>query len=432
MTIKQKITVFLTILFISVIGNAFLTYKLEQYSQDKAQWVQRTNNIILTMKIYLMSMKDAETGQRGYLLTQNSKYLEPYHTGIKNIKEYYQKLMVLTQDKSNKKLLTDIQLLEIKKITELQKTIDLTNNGHLSDALFIVKEDSGKIFMDQIRELSFKFLDREKQLLNEHKNEFIVSRTMILTLIAVSVTFFTMLALFTILFLNKTLFEPMRLLLNSTKKVEKGEQIDIGDITTQDEMGYLLSSFYKMNEKVVQREISLKHKVSHDELTQLLNRESLYEYMGKAIQKAKQDSTKVAILFLDLNKFKEVNDTLGHKAGDFLLIEASKIFLNSVRSSDKVFRIGGDEFLIMLDNISEIHQIDTVVTKILNTLKTPVMYQNKELFISTSVGIAIFPDNGNSADELLKASDIAMYSAKKDQTLQYKYFNLSMLKRESD
>jgi diguanylate cyclase (GGDEF)-like protein len=228
------------------------------------------------------------------------------------------------------------------------------------------------------------------------------------------------------LFLNRTLFEPMRLLLNSTHKIEHGEQIDIKDITTQDEMGYLLSSFYKMNEKVIQREATLTHKVSHDELTKLLNRESLYSSMDKAIENSKNNNSKIAVLFLDLNKFKAINDTLGHKVGDFLLIEAAKVFTKFTRSSDKVFRIGGDEFLILLENITDVSQVDIVINKILEALKIPVIYQDKELIISTSIGIAIFPDNGTTPDELVKASDVAMYAAKKDTTINYKYFDTFM------
>ena len=432
MTIKQKITLFLSILFISVIGNAFLTYKLEQYSQDKAKWVKHTNEVITHMREYLSGMQDSETAQRGYLLTKNTIYLEPYHYGSLKVEEHYNELLKLTLDKPNQILLTEMKKLKIRKFNELQITIQLTNDGKFTEALSIVNKNSGKLIMDSLRKKSTKFLNKELQILNQHENEFIELRTRIVTLIAISVTFFTMLALFTMLFLNRTLFEPISLLLNSTKKVEKGEQIDIGDITTQDEMGYLLSSFYKMNEKVVKREACLTHKVSHDELTKLLNRESLYSSIDSAIESSKENNSKVAILFLDLNKFKMINDTLGHKAGDFLLIEASKVFTKSLRNSDKVFRIGGDEFLILLENITDISQVDTVIHKIFNTLKTPVVYQGKELIISTSIGIAIFPEDGKSPDELVKASDIAMYTAKKEIDLSYKYFDVSMLKRKSD
>jgi len=428
MTIKSKVTFFLSILFAVVIGNSFFTYKLEQYAQDKVTNINHTNEVIINMKEYLMSMKDAETGQRGYLLTQNPKYLEPYHNGIANAKDISNTLMKVTLNTESRALLEEIKKLEILKYKELQKTINLANNNKLQEALIIVNDDSGKRIMDNIRKKSAKFLDKEIDLLNDSKMEFTILRTRIITLISVSVTFFIMMSLFTILFLNRTLFEPMKLLLNSTHKVENGEQIDIDDITTQDEMGYLLSSFYKMNEKVMQRESCLTHIAQHDELTDLKNRVNLYSCMDTAILNAKVTNRKIAILFLDLDKFKQINDTLGHEAGDLLLVEASKIFAKNIRSTDSVFRLGGDEFLILLEDITDVSQVDRVITKIFDAIQTPLQYKDKEMQISVSIGVAIFPEDGSSPDELVKASDIAMYAAKNDTDIKYKYFDTSMLK----
>ena len=428
MTIKSKVTFFLSILFAVVIGNSFFTYKLEQYAQDKTTNINHTNEVIINMKEYLMSIKDAETGQRGYLLTQNPKYLEPYHNGIANAKDISNTLMKLTLNVESKALLEEIKKLEILKYKELQETINLANDNKLQEALIIVNDDSGKRIMDNIRKKSGKFLDKEMDLLNDSKMEFTILRTRIITLISVSVTFFIMMSLFTILFLNRTLFEPMKLLLNSTHKVENGEQIDIQDITTQDEMGYLLSSFYKMNEKVIQRESCLTHIAHHDELTNLKNRVNLYSCMDTAILNAKATDKKIAVLFLDLDKFKQINDTLGHEAGDLLLVEASKIFSANIRSSDSVFRLGGDEFLILLEDITDISQVDRIITQIFDAIKTPIHYKDDEMQISVSIGVAIFPEDGSSPDELVKASDIAMYAAKNNTDIKYKYFDTSLLK----
>ena len=428
MTIKSKVTFFLSILFAVVIGNSFFTYKLEQYSQEKVSSINHANKVIINMKEYLMSMRDAETGQRGYLLTQNPKYLEPYHNGIANAKDISNTLMKLTLNDESKALLKEIKQLEILKYQELQRTIKLANEDKLQEALTIVNDDSGKRIMDNIRKKSAKFLDKEMDLLNDNKMEFTILRTRIITLISVSVTFFIMMSLFTILFLNRTLFEPMKLLLNSTHKVENGEQIDIQDITTQDEMGYLLSSFYKMNEKVIQRENCLTHIAHHDELTDLKNRVNLYSSMDTAIVKAKKTNKKIAILFLDLDKFKQINDSLGHEAGDLLLVEASKIFSTNIRSTDSVFRLGGDEFLILLEDITDVSQVDKVIRKIFDAIKTPIEYKDKKMQISVSIGVAIFPEDGTSPDELVKASDVAMYVAKNDNDIKYKYFDTSMLK----
>jgi len=432
MTIRSKLTLFLTILFATVMGNSYFTYNLEQYSQEKIQRIEHTSKIIMNMKEYLMAMQDAETGQRGYLLTQNSKYLEPYHNGMSDSKDRYIILHKLIDDATNKNILKEIKKLEIKKYNELQETINLVNKNKLKEALVIVKGESGKNIMDNIRKRTDQLLLRETDLLNEHKLQFTILRTRTVTLITVSVTFFIMMALFTVLFLNRTLFEPMKLLLNSTKKIEDGKEIDISDITTQDEMGYLLSSFYKMNKKVVQRENKLIHTANHDELTNLQNRVTLYECIDKAIENSKKHDTKVAVLFLDLDKFKDINDTLGHEAGDLLLVEASKIFTKNVRSTDSVFRIGGDEFLILLEDITSVSQVNIIINKILRAIRTPISYKGADIQIAVSIGVAIFPEDGTTPDELVKASDIAMYAAKKDLDVNYKFFDTKMLKRQSD
>ena len=115
-------------------------------------------------------------------------------------------------------------------------------------------------------------------------------------------------------------------------------------------------------------------------------------------------------MFIDLNKFKLINDTLGHEAGDFLLKEAANRFKNAIRTDDIVFRLGGDEFLILITNVMNNSQVKEVITKIFESIKTPVNYNGKPIDISASIGIAMFPKNGETPEELMKAADAAMYA----------------------
>jgi len=132
-------------------------------------------------------------------------------------------------------------------------------------------------------------------------------------------------------------------------------------------------------------------------------------------------------LFIDLNKFKLINDTLGHEAGDFLLKEAANRFKNAIRTDDIVFRLGGDEFLILITNVMNNSQVKEVITKIFESIKTPVNYNGKPIDISASIGIAMFPKNGETPEELMKAADAAMYAAKQDKDSHYKFFDTAML-----
>ena len=248
----------------------------------------------------------------------------------------------------------------------------------------------------------------------------------------VELTFIILFSLLAWVIISKSFFEPLKLLVNSTKKVESGEKIDIKEITTQDEMGYLIANFYKMHEKIIEREEYLSHIATHDTLTSLLNREKLYEYLDTSLQNANDTNTQTYVLFMDLNKFKIINDTFGHEAGDLMLQTAAKRFKSILREEDELFRIGGDEFLIVIQNIIEQSQIDAIIKKLLDTTIEPINYSTHKMKLSVSIGISSYPDTANNKEELIKSADIAMYEAKKNRKEHFLYFDKSMMRRESD
>jgi len=429
MKIQTKLTIFLSVIFLSVLTNTLFTFQLEKFSQEKSDSVFHTHQAIILTNQFLSYVQDAETGQRGYLLTRDLKYLEPYHTGKIKAYKSINELIDLTKDNENQTVrLKKIKLLLDEKINELAVTIDLTGKDKFAQALVIVKQDQGKKFMDEIRLLIDEVMSVENALLVVRKGDFIENKTRITTLIAVEITFFVLAAIFTFSFLRRSLFEPINLLLMNTKKVEEGKRIQISDLIAQDEMGYLLSSFYNMQEKIADRANELTHLAHHDDLTQLPNRIKVYESINKAIKEAKAFDKNVALLFIDLNKFKQINDTLGHEAGDCLLREAANRFKRVVRDEDVVFRLGGDEFLILLANVKGNEQVKEIIAKIFKSINSPVEYQGKAINISASIGVASFPQNGETPEILMKAADTAMYAAKKDKDSDVQFFEDFMLK----
>ena len=435
MSIRLKIVLFLSFLFITAMANAIFTFQLEKYGEEKLSWVNHTNEVLLEEKDFIGYLKDMETGQRGYLLTEDIFYLEPYHQGLINAEEHFERLKELTLDNPlQQKRLNSMQEFMQLKFDELAKTIKLTqeNHGNASVAFDIVKQNKGKLYMDNIRAILKEFTHTEMILLEERKGDFRAHKAKITTMITIEIIFFIFLAIMTMAFLNKNLFSPLKLLLSSTHKMEDGEKLEFKDVLSDDEMGYLLSSFYEMNKKVHARTEELDYKAHHDELTGLKNRVSVHDEIESDIRHLKDTKTKFAVLFLDLNKFKELNDTLGHDAGDAMLIETATRLKNSVRSDDIVFRLGGDEFLVLLKNIKKSLEVEKILSNILEAIKPPVMIQGKQMKISLSIGVAISPDNTNNSDEILKYSDIAMYEAKNDKTIDYKFFDKSMLKRSND
>lgn len=166
----------------------------------------------------------------------------------------------------------------------------------------------------------------------------------------------------------------------------------------------LLTRLKQTNEQITQ----LAH---HDNLTGLPNRILFYDRLNQAIAMSSRNNAEFAVLFLDLDGFKQINDTLGHDAGDALLCEAAKRILACVRESDTVARMGGDEFTVILCKTTDVK--DRVARKIVEALAHPFMINGKSCSVSVSIGIALYPEHGDTAEQLVKISDATMYLAKR-------------------
>jgi len=179
---------------------------------------------------------------------------------------------------------------------------------------------------------------------------------------------------------------------------------------------------------ILERELQESHRrlrllAENDALTGLANRYYFDESLRTAIARAKRLNDKLALLFLDLDNFKIINDSLGHDAGDRLLKEVAKRLLTVVRNGDVVCRLGGDEFAILAYNFDTQGDVIQLAERILEDLHNPILINNTEQFVSASIGIATFPEAGNSAGDMLKAADLAMYRAKRDGRNNYQFFS---------
>ncbi|MBV1916119.1 MAG: EAL domain-containing protein [Pseudomonadales bacterium] len=174
------------------------------------------------------------------------------------------------------------------------------------------------------------------------------------------------------------------------------------------------------------QEDKLRKMAQYDALTNLPNRALFHERLEHAVTAAKRKDKHHAVLFLDLDRFKNVNDSLGHSTGDELLIEVAKRLVSGTRPEDTVARLGGDEFAIMLEDISSLRVVVTVAQKILSLLREPLAIAGHELVTTPSIGIALYPENGNTVEELLRNADTAMYRAKGNGRNCYQFFTQDM------
>ncbi len=175
-----------------------------------------------------------------------------------------------------------------------------------------------------------------------------------------------------------------------------------------------------------QSEEELEFLAHHDPLTKLPNRLLLSARIDQAIKRARRESSKFAILFLDLDKFKEINDTYGHSYGDEILITVTQRFKSIIRENDTIARIGGDEFVLLIEDVENLTDIEPILTKVLSSFEKEILVNKQPFKLSASIGISIYPDDGENQEELIKNADTAMYEAKDAGRNTYRFYTQDM------
>jgi len=170
-----------------------------------------------------------------------------------------------------------------------------------------------------------------------------------------------------------------------------------------------------------QAELIIQHMAHYDQLTGLANRFMFFDRLKQELMRASRNMNKMAVLFLDLDGFKKVNDSRSHEAGDILLKHAAERLQSCLREMDTVARIGGDEFAIILAKINHTQDASMVAEKIIHSLGQPFLILEEEMHIGVSIGIAIYPEHGDHSDTLLSCADSAMYQVKKSGKNNYKF-----------
>ncbi|HSF19437.1 MAG TPA: EAL domain-containing protein [Vicinamibacteria bacterium] len=219
-------------------------------------------------------------------------------------------------------------------------------------------------------------------------------------------------ALVAAVFLARSVSRPLHRLADGAGRIERGDYSLAFDIECQDEVGQLAKAFDRMRRGISEREEKIRYQAMHDTLTDLPNRTLFLDRLEHAIKQAQRRGTQVVVVMMDLDRFKEINDTLGHHLGDELLVEVARRLRSMIRESDTVARLGGDEFGILLET-SDVPRAREIAQRVGASLETPFALGGITVTVNASMGLSVYPLHATDAVTLMKHADVAMYDAKK-------------------
>ncbi|MDH3217885.1 MAG: diguanylate cyclase, partial [Candidatus Krumholzibacteria bacterium] len=269
--------------------------------------------------------------------------------------------------------------------------------------------------------------ERELFKASRRLGAFVAAITLVTTL-AVSALLFV--------FLRNLIITPITKLRQTAYEIGRGNlEVELS-VDRKDEIGELTKSFREMSDNLQRSSEQIRYLAYYDTLTNLPNRSMFTEHLKTTLAYAKRKKESLAVMFLDLDNFKQVNDTLGHSAGDDLLKKMAGRLVECVRGSDylavsdtpqtTISRVGGDEFLLLLPDVRGPEGAIKVAKRILSAASEPFVISNYEFYVGVSMGISIYPDDGNSAESLVRCADVAMYHAKKNEKGTFRFYSEHM------
>jgi len=373
------------------------------------------------------TLQDAETGQRGYLITGDERHLAPYERAMRVIDGEFaelQSLMAGNQQQLSR--LEKLWPLVDARLASLKQGVQLRQQQGFEAAQKMVAEGSGKKHMEDIRRLVAEIGQAQHAVVNERQSAVTAQseaalNTILAMIIAGSVLLIAGVMLISHEIQARHKAEAALKKANAELQLRVREQ-DINIISTNTA---LQSEIAERNAAEARAEVL----ATRDALTDLPNRRVLATRLEQAIAAAARHGDMLAFMFIDLDRFKVINDSLGHFVGDRLLKQISARLAGTVRESDTVARLGGDEFAVVLEGVKRVEDAIFVVQKILASLARPHDMDGMSLNATCSIGLSFYPHDCQDAETLMRNADTAMYHAKEDGRNCYRMFSVDMNER---
>jgi len=344
-------------------GRAYLA------AEEQADRLRDAERALLAVEL---SLHGAESGQRGYLLTGREDYLGPYERALDDIGRQMEEARTLLAEKPEAlALFWNVDALVRRKLAELYHALELRREEGFDAALRVVNTDIGMV---EMREIRARTQEIQKLLQAQVSAE-----------------------------LARSAQRSSNTLLGALMS---------GIVFAGLALAAYLVIVWDLRERR-QLAARVQEQANHDPLTQLPNRRFFEQWLGYSLAQARRDGAPLALLFLDLDGFKAVNDRHGHKAGDELLVEIARRLRQTVRESDILARLGGDEFALLAPNAKDGRELAHVAQRLLQVLDDPGQPALSDQPISASIGVALFPEDATDVQGLFAAADAAMYAAKR-------------------
>ncbi len=346
-------------------------YRVTTTIMATATSVSQTYEVISSFRNLRERLIDAETAERGYVITGDPAGLPAYQTALQQIQSNSDLIAAFVSNYPGQKVrFVELQKQIAYRLKTLQMIVDTRVAGGIDASHELVSLGEDKLEMKRIQSVLMQMEDEENVQLNKRlRARDVAYREFWWSFFALIVT-----------------------------------------LSASTMWQYLHVRRIMQLEAEARRRI--RHMAEHDPLTELPNRRQLQEKLDLALAYAKRSGKKVAVMFIDLDGFKAVNDSMGHQAGDELLKVVAQRLRQATRSNDFVARLGGDEFVVVLSELDQLADATRLAAKLNNLISMPVPLTEGIARISTSIGISLFPANGRSSAELLGKADDAVYQAK--------------------
>ncbi len=427
LSLRARIYTLFVVLMTMYVLNFALMMNVKNQTDAAQERINETNTILDLKSQLLLKLTDAETGQRGFILTGKPEYLVPYSVGSEQAQQTLKKLLQLNKKNvavQHQRLQEVARLIELK-LSELAKTIQLYNTGDVQASLDLINSDEGQRYMDEIRAQLRAFKALEMTTLNERQQKLngLLDTVQIIYLLEFVV--FLILMLLLVGLIRRRVTKPLTQLHISAKQLEAQGRFTPVPNVADDEIGSVVKAFNAMAQKIVTqvRELrDLNHQTTQerdtarmeslvDHLTGLFNRRHLSSQLQKLIESSNRYGHPLTLLMIDLDHFKDINDTFGHDSGDRVLIEVANLIHDTIRESDIAVRYSGDEFIIVLDHTD----VKDALAKAEWLREQVALTHINELGgsrLSVSIGVATHLPNEDTPESLLKKADEALYRAK--------------------